>query len=81
MTPGSLVQVVNDQDWDGMWVGLPNGEDEWLKAPFLSAVYLGPTTSQLTLGQPPWHVQKNSEILYGGRVIIVRSEAIKEMVS
>jgi len=81
MTPGSLVRIV-DRDWDGIWVGLPDGGEEWLEAPFLTAVYVGPTTAPLWKGHAPCGpLQNNSEILYGGRLLVVPPEAIKEMVS
>lgn len=82
MTPGCLVRIVDVENWRGMWVGLPNGEEEWIKAPFLTAVYMGPATSRYwratSLATPP---QSNQEILYGGRLLIVQSNAIKEVQS
>ncbi len=82
MMPGSLVWIERRDD---VRVGLPDGGEEWLKAPFLTAVYLGPTTSPLWKGHAPAlqvaTVQENSEILYGGRLLVVRPDAIKEMQS
>jgi len=77
MTPGSLVRIV-DRDWDGIWVDLPNGKEEWLEAPFLPAVYLGPTTSHGTSSTSPRRGELRSEILYGGRVLVVPPDAIIE---
>jgi len=82
MTPGSLVRIVDVDDWRGMWVGLPNGQEEWLTAPFLPAVYVGPATGRYwrstSLATPR---QSNQEILYGDRLLIVQSSAIKEVQS
>jgi hypothetical protein len=80
MMPGSLVWIERRDD---VRVGLPDGGEEWLKAPFLTAVYLGPTTAPLcdAWSELPASVQKNSEILYGGRLLVVRPDAIKEMQS
>ena len=82
MTPGSLVRIVDPHRWGGLWVGLPNGEEEWIKAPFLTAVLVGPTTSKHW--RPPSIAvpeRANQDILYGDRIIIVRSDVIREVQS
>lgn len=61
MTPGNLVRIA-DSPIDGMWVSLPDGESEWIPAPFLTAVYVDGTAAP-----------SRSEILYGGRLLVVWS--------
>ena len=65
MKPGSLVRIA-DSPIDGMWVSLPDGESEWIPAPFLPAVYVGPGASRS-------RISARSEILYGGRLLVVWS--------
>ena len=78
MTPGNLVQLVEHDDRDGIWVGLPDGVSEWITPPYLPAVYVGPTTCGY------WRttssgVSDNEEILYSGRLLIVAPQNLEEV--
>ena len=79
MTPGNLVQLVEHDDRDGIWVGLPGGVSEWITPPYLPAVYVGPTTCGHWRTTSWRRCSDNEEILYSGRLLIVAPQNLEEV--